>query len=316
MPQENSQRLNLRPSRRGSYRDLFDRMREPVFLLDDEAYKIVDCNPSAETIFKAQRTDLLGLSFAEWLDPDNFEKAHSLLRRSRRGYYSKNARFHWNLKDGARIFDTIACSLALAELPGGEGTDSVTVLQVILQDVTREAKVLSDLEEISIRDEMTKLANYRYFMAELTREHERAVREGGSYALLFCDVDNFKNYNDRMGHLAGDALLRQLGLVIMGTARGSDLAARYGGEEFVVLCRGTAARGAFGLGERIRRAVEEFPFEGREGQPLGKVSLSIGVAGYPTNGTAPEEIINCADQALYRAKNSGRNQVTLFHLER
>lgn len=158
---------------------------------------------------------------------------------------------------------------------------------------------------------MTQISNYRRFKAELEREHQRVQAEGGAYSIVFCDVDHFQKYNDREGHPAGDALLKQLASLIKSRCRTTDLPARYGGEEFAVLCRGTPAEGARVFAERLRAAIEEHAFDGGAAQPLGRISMSIGVAGYPVHGATPQLVLQRADQALYLSKNSGRNRVSL-----
>src|SRR5262249_20967390 len=126
------------------------------------------------------------------------------------------------------------------------------------------------LEAMSITDEMTGLSNFRHFKQEHQREFERCSRYTLPYSLIFCDMDHFKNYNDRNGHAAGDRLLADLARVLIDCSRKIDLAARYGGEEFVLLCPNTTPEGAWIVAERIRQSVLVHPFPYGEGQPLGK----------------------------------------------
>jgi diguanylate cyclase (GGDEF)-like protein len=125
------------------------------------------------------------------------------------------------------------------------------------------------------------------------------------------DVDHFKNYNDRLGHPEGDALLRQLADVIRSGLRTGDLAARHGGEEFALVMINTRIQDAADVVERLRRAVEQTPFPHREIQPEGRVTVSAGVAEYPGDGDSDEAVVVAADSALYRAKAAGRNRVLL-----
>ena len=135
------------------------------------------------------------------------------------------------------------------------------------------------------------------------RRHKRWL------SLAFADVDHFKKYNDAQGHLAGDSLLSELGRLLTSYGRKSTIIARYGGEEFVLVVPETDHHGALTYAENVRKLVENHPFPGRETQPDGKITLSIGVATFPEHGTDANALIKHADDALYRAKNSGRNSV-------
>ncbi len=207
-----------------------------------------------------------------------------------------------------------------------------------LEERTRELKdAMRELAALAVRDGLTGLYNHRFFQEAFTAEIARARRHGRTVSLLFIDVDNFKAYNDHCGHPAGDELLRTLARIIATTSRRedftarivhpekpgqlqahrqegpggreSDLAARYGGEEFVLMLPETPKAGAQVRAERLRAYVEAHPFPHRETQPLGKITISIGVATYPEDGTTREEILEAADQALLRAKREGRNRV-------
>jgi diguanylate cyclase (GGDEF)-like protein len=123
------------------------------------------------------------------------------------------------------------------------------------------------------------------------------------------DVDHFKIYNDTHGHPAGDEVLRTLADLIKSRLRDVDSSARYGGEEFVALLPETDWKNGKIVAEDIRAQMENYPFKGRESQPLGKVTVSFGVAEFPADAADAVSLIKKADEALYRAKDSGRNQV-------
>jgi diguanylate cyclase (GGDEF)-like protein len=151
----------------------------------------------------------------------------------------------------------------------------------------------------------------------LESELARARRQSEALGLLFIDVDHFKQYNDRNGHPAGDLLLRRLATEVIGTrisglpraSRISDIAARYGGEEFVLLLPATEREGCVIRAERLLHAIAEFPFDFREHQPMGHVSVSIGIACFPLHAKDKPSLIATADAMLYQAKHRGRNQV-------
>jgi diguanylate cyclase (GGDEF)-like protein len=166
------------------------------------------------------------------------------------------------------------------------------------------------LEDLSATDPLTGLANRRRFDAVYAAEVARAVRQGLPLALCMVDVDHFKAYNDRHGHLAGDECLRHLAGVLRGSAlRAGELAARYGGEEFVLLLPGLSREESLALGERIREQVAATGVPGPDGTPI-PVTVSLGVsARVPRAGEPPDSLLNEADQALYAAKHQGRNRV-------
>ncbi len=168
------------------------------------------------------------------------------------------------------------------------------------------------LQEQVIRDGLTGLYNHSYFKEALEVEVVRSKRYGRVFSLLFMDLDHFKNYNDSCGHQAGDRLLQTFAKEIGSVLRKSDIVARYGGEEFTVILPELSPEESFALAEDIRTMIESYPFAGREKQPGGKVTLTIGIANYPSAGEDAETLTNSADQALYRGKEQGRNRVVAF----
>ncbi len=167
------------------------------------------------------------------------------------------------------------------------------------------------LQRLSHVDGLTGISNRRYLDEYLDLEWRRSARELGEFSLLMVDVDNFKQYNDSFGHLAGDEVLKRVAQAVRDSLhRPADLAARFGGEEFVVVLPGTEARGARVVGERVRRKIEALgvPHGAAGVGPL--VTVSIGGAGVmPARGMEASELLASADAALYEAKNNGKNQV-------
>jgi diguanylate cyclase (GGDEF)-like protein len=166
------------------------------------------------------------------------------------------------------------------------------------------------LREMAVRDGLTGLHDHRYFQETLATELARGKRHGRVFSLLFLDVDYFKRYNDANGHLAGDAVLKMLATIFRVDHRATSTIARYGGEEFVILLPETDKEGALTVAENIRKRVLDHPFPGGEKQPEGKITVSIGVATFPEDGIERDTLIECADQALYKAKQKGRNTVS------
>jgi diguanylate cyclase (GGDEF)-like protein len=166
-----------------------------------------------------------------------------------------------------------------------------------------------ELARLSVTDPLTGCYNRRYLMETLESETKRAQRHDQPYAILMIDVDRFKKLNDASGHLMGDAVLTRIGVILRRVIRDIDCAARYGGEEFMVLLPETSVDAALAVAERIRTEVAQETVG--ENDRKVSVTVSIGVAGYPSHGAASEAVISSADVALYRAKRSGRNTVVV-----
>ncbi len=161
--------------------------------------------------------------------------------------------------------------------------------------------------ELSIRDSLTKLYNSRHFFSQLKAEASRADRYNRPLSLLLLDIDNFKHYNDRYGHLEGDKVLARIGEVLQESLRETDSAYRYGGEEFMVILPETGGKEATNVAEKIRRQVEDKTFYPASGEAV-HVTASIGVAQYIFEEEL-SALIKRADNAMYVNKNQGKNRV-------
>jgi diguanylate cyclase (GGDEF)-like protein len=168
-----------------------------------------------------------------------------------------------------------------------------------------------ELNELVITDGLTGLYNHRYFQDRLSEEIQRSVRTNKPFALLFCDLDYFKSFNDLNGHHLGDKALKAISQVIKNTKRAMDIAARYGGEEFTVILPETDGPEAKKVAERLRKEVEMSGFETRHHVKY-HLTVSIGIAVYPQDGITKEELLERADLMMYYAKCLGRNQVHLY----
>jgi diguanylate cyclase (GGDEF)-like protein len=169
------------------------------------------------------------------------------------------------------------------------------------------------LYEDSITDGMTKLFIHRYFQARLDDELKRARRYKTRLSLVMFDIDHFKSFNDTYGHQQGDIVIQDCANVIRASIREHiDIAARYGGEEFAIIMPETGPEGAQVLAERLRIAIEEHEFPGQE-KPL-HVTVSLGISTFPEDAVEKNMIIKLADEALYAAKEAGRNNVQIYSL--
>jgi len=168
------------------------------------------------------------------------------------------------------------------------------------------------LEQLALIDPLSGLANRRNFDETLARNWKEAIRQRRPVGLLMIDVDHFKLFNDRYGHVQGDTCLRRVGRLLMNFAcRPGDLSARYGGEEFAVLLPGASLGGARLVAERLRHAVEELCIAHAD-SPLGQVTVSVGAASLvPSLGDSAKGLIEAADEGLYAAKRGGRNAVVV-----
>jgi diguanylate cyclase (GGDEF)-like protein len=169
------------------------------------------------------------------------------------------------------------------------------------------------LQELSITDGLTGIYNHRHFVHLLEIEYDRAIRYRRNLSLLMLDVDEFKRVNDGCGHRCGDSVLQHFANILKGSVRRTDIIARYGGDEFGILLPETKKSMALIVSEKIRTEVEKHPFMW-EGKTF-RITVSIGIAGALQEGVGDwNGLLNAADQALYRAKECGRNKVMAFNL--
>ncbi len=184
-----------------------------------------------------------------------------------------------------------------------------TILKFTYHDALDE-NFHEQMYESALRDGLTKLFNKRYFNDRLDGELRFALRHGSALAVLMIDVDHFKRINDTRGHVSGDAVLAEVAARIQNAVRNEDVVARFGGEEFVIISRATRRAEALLLGERLRRTIAARPIIVEDGAPVS-VTVSVGVASYPeVEVKAPEDLIEAADKALYRAKTGGRDRTS------
>ncbi len=186
-----------------------------------------------------------------------------------------------------------------------------------INSAIENARLYNEVERLASVDGMTNVFNYRYFYNHLVTEIQRASRYEADLSIIMIDIDHFKSFNDVYGHQAGDEVLREVGRILMYQARKIDIVARYGGEEFVLILPETSIEGATELAERIRTAIEQndFKVHSKNSELLLKVTISLGVSNYRTYAETAgvkidaDKLIKAADESLYHAKHSGRNQV-------
>ena len=183
-------------------------------------------------------------------------------------------------------------------------------LETRVRERTRELEEANEkLKQLAVTDGLTGLYNHRFFQEKLDQEMARGERFGHPVSLCVIDVDHFKAYNDTHGHPRGDEVLKRVAFLLVENVREVDTVARYGGEEFVIILPETAKENAAAVAEKIRSIVERTEFPREQTQPLGRLTVSVGVGSSPTDAKSSQELMDRADEALFRAKAAGRNRV-------
>ncbi len=208
--------------------------------------------------------------------------------------------------ENARLYRELMAKNELLEKSEAELRRVNARLDRQLDEVTRLHRMA---ERLAITDSVTGLYNHRHFQERLTEELARCERYGRYLSLLMVDIDDFKQYNDVLGHPAGDAALKAVARLLARSVRSTDVVARYGGEEFVVILLEAQKAQALKVAEKIRARIEAYPFPNEDQTPSGRITVTVGIATYPTNARTKKDLIYLADMACYRGKREGRNRV-------
>ncbi len=180
---------------------------------------------------------------------------------------------------------------------------------LLMQNIYYKKKIQKLIKAVNI-DSLTGLNDHRSFHESITKELLKANRFKYSIVVIMLDIDHFKRFNDLYGHPVGDEVLRIISSIIRKYIRSYDQPYRYGGEEFAIICPYTTRRKAIPLAERIRKAIENYPFKAGRAMEKVKLTASMGIASYPENALTRTELVGKADQALYLAKEEGRNRIS------
>ncbi len=225
------------------------------------------------------------------------------------------------VRDGKRLRNLLALPLrSTTELECllillNKGSDFTVVDEDSLFNFAFQSFYIISLQNklamLATTDGLTGLYNHRTFQTRLSEELLRAERYNKSIILLLLDIDHFKRFNDTYGHQTGDDVLKTIAKIIKGNIRKVDFPARYGGEEFAVILPESNCDHAMIVAERIRTSVMDYPFYLKDGSRI-QITVSIGISCFPNDATQKEDLIKKADTALYHAKNTGRNRVSLF----
>lgn len=234
-----------------------------------------------------------------WVDPEQRER---MIQRLRKEGSVLNYQVKLRRKNGKELIASFDARGTF------DANGNLIYFDTIVQDITDRIKAKKKLERLARTDSLTDLYNRQYLMERLENEMSRTRRYKRPLSLIMLDLDHFKEVNDRYGHLAGDAVLASTASIVSSTLRETDFAGRYGGEEFVIVMPETDIQGASEYAERLRRTMEGRKHEIPQGEKIS-VTFSAGVA--EMSGGDTEELIALADEALYRAKSSGRNRVEI-----
>ncbi len=289
------------------YRRLFEAAQDGILLLDAETGAITDVNPFL--------IRLLGYSHEELVQKKLWEVgAFSDIKASREAFvalqgneYIRYDDLPLRTKDG-RMIDVEFVSNVYRV--GKEKVIQCNIRDISERKRAENALLKSEalLREQSVRDHLTGVFNRRYMEETLERELLRSARKGISLGIIMLDVDDFKQFNDSYGHAAGDVVLRELSTLLLKHVRGEDIPSRYGGDEFIIILPDASLDATMERAELLRTHAQHLNVQ-FEGQTLGRITLSLGVAIFPNNGNTSKALLKAVDAALYRVKHEGRNRV-------
>ena len=289
--------------------DLTDSSHDGLFIIDPQNRDILHMNQatysslgySAEAFRELLKQDPEQLlpGYYNWLDR---------VRQAQQDKLSSIFQQKMRRRDGSEQAAEISAQLVLV--------NDHEYLIGVTRDNSQRLQLEAQLQRLSQLDGLTGLYNRRFFDSQLNSEWRRLRRHGTSLTLLMLDIDYFKSYNDRLGHLAGDDALRQVSAVLPNSLqREGDSACRYGGEEFAIILADTGLEGGMHVASRIQQRLEALNLA-HPASPLGRLTLSIGLAvAEPGSGESPDLLVAHCDRALYRAKHEGRNRICVWRDE-
>jgi diguanylate cyclase (GGDEF)-like protein/PAS domain S-box-containing protein len=285
------------------FRIMLDSISNGIIEIDKNK-RIIYANPSALRFFSIPAETMLGSYVSRIFQTDSDESFLSFIGSAASG--GGSAGRHFRISVRSRIFD-------VSVVPFNHGQDTQVI---VMEDITDREKVEKKLLEANNKlevlarvDGLTNVYNRRHFDEMLHKEWGRLRREKSELALLLCDIDYFKDFNDTYGHLEGDRCLKEVAQEINDALRRpSDMAARYGGDEFVIILPVTMLEGALHLAEEIRARVNQLRIRHGKSPVAGHVTVTIGASsGIPDDALTEDKFIWMADKSLYEAKMKGRN---------
>jgi len=264
-----------------------------VVIYGNDLGRRIGLEQKATTVGRSSKADL-------FIDDDSISRKHCELTWDGKRHRVRDL----ESTNGTYVNDELVDS---AELRHGDQIKIGRTIMKFISGGNVEGQYHEEIYRLMTVDGLTQVHNKRYFDEVLEREVSRSARYGVRFSIILFDIDHFKEVNDSRGHLAGDAVLRQLGTLVNANIRRDDVVCRTGGEEFTIVTPETDRKGAIGLAEKIRRLVEKTRFEfEKERVP---VTISAGVAEWDAAMELGDQLVADADAKLYEAKGGGRNRV-------
>lgn len=284
---------------------------DPIVTINTEGI-IISASPATEATFGWSVQDLIGKKFEKLLAPTCRDKYVKLFHNHEDAGNSNLLGTIKEVTGQHRVRRDFPCELSINHIFIPDLNQSIYT--GVFRDISIRKATESKMEWLSSHDGLTGIYNRRYFNEQIDREWKRLLRSQEALSIIIIDVDFFKNYNDYLGHQTGDSCLQKIAtsLELLGR-RSTDFVARYGGEEFVVLLPGTDINGAQQVADNLQNQIRGLNIPHPNSITSKKVTVSMGVASItPTLGCSYERLIRFADQALYQAKENGRNRYGVY----
>lgn len=287
-----------------TYRAILDTTTNIAVTINEKG-NLTSLNRAAQNFFGVTEGKIVGKKYTDVLGPGKLIDLDLPLEKIiNTGIGVCNIEKRYSTSDGWKCVLNVDCLPMESTPPSG--------VLMVARDIS-ERKVLEEkLYAMTLRDGLTGLYNHSFLKRKLNEELLNAGANNYPVAFILMDIDNFKFYNDRFGHLAGDEFLKEFAHLLKKCVRDSDIAGRYGGDEFAVILPKAGSDTALILAERIRSNVEKHPFPNKNLMPKGKITVSVGISIFPKDSDNGEGIIKLADEAMYRCKRNSKNEVQLY----
>ncbi|MBU4528030.1 sensor domain-containing diguanylate cyclase [Hoeflea sp.] len=272
--------------------------------------RVVLFSPAAEKLFGYSRDEMIGKPLDKLL-PQRYRSDHAAKVEE---FHSKgtSARYMGDRKSHLSGLRKDGTELLLGATILTVTTERGPIMVAMVRDISERIMLQNELVRLASADPLTGQLNRRAFLESFEREWSRALRYKSGLSLLMLDIDHFKHVNDAYGHDVGDQVICRVAELVRSSLRDLDILGRWGGEEFIAVLPHTEIRAARSLAERIRETIAGQSLEAEGHKPFS-VTVSIGLAEIGAGGTAHQQMIKFADNALYEAKNAGRNQVVIWN---